>query len=146
MLMMIARAVCLLSVLGLVFFRSACEQEGTVDAVEPGGYLFRMHSAPGVEFVAMTTDSAVVADLEEQLALPADQRTKFIIGPIAPGDGGHNLDWSWHFVPGEWVLTEVAVELCDGSPGLVEADLNYWLHTVGQFCPWDAYVAESLGD
>jgi hypothetical protein len=32
------------------------------------------------------------------------------------------------------------MELCDGRPSMVEADLPYWLGTVKRFCPWGAKV------
>jgi hypothetical protein len=36
-------------------------------------------------------------------------------------------------------------ELCDGRPSFVEADLAYWLGTVGRFCPWASYVYAEKG-
>jgi hypothetical protein len=38
----------------------------------------------------------------------------------------------------------VSIELCDGRPAMVEADLNYWLTRVGSFCPWGARVVAEL--
>ncbi|MCH7522055.1 MAG: hypothetical protein IIB42_10210 [Candidatus Marinimicrobia bacterium] len=110
-----------------------------------GAYLFDMHNASGAEgqFVAITTDSAVVAKIEAQLALPVDKRLMHINGPIGRGDGGHNLEWDWHFSPHEWDLVEISIELCDGNPGLVQEDIDYWVDTVGRFCPWGAYVVRS---
>jgi hypothetical protein len=43
-------------------------------------------------------------------------------------------------------LTEVAIELCDGNAVLVSQDVDYWVDTVGQFCPWGARVAEEISD
>ncbi|VUD58488.1 hypothetical protein TDB9533_02435 [Thalassocella blandensis] len=96
------------------------------------------------EFVAATNDPTVIATLETQLSLPVDQRNLFISGPIAAGDASYNIPWSWHFVQNEWQLAEFAIELCDGIPSFVEADLDYWLDTVGSFCPWASYVKEAL--
>ena len=67
--------------------------------------------------------------------------------PVSPAvllraNGGFNLNWGWHFYRVN--LVEVAVEVCDGTPSMVQANLNYWLTTVRNFCPWAAYVdAES---
>ena len=36
------------------------------------------------------------------------------------------------------------VELCDGRPSFVEDDLDYWLDTVKQYCPWGVEVAARL--
>ena len=91
-------------------------------------------------FVAVTSDPIVLAKLEAELALPAAERFLHIHGPIARGDGGHNLAWSWHFVPGGWDLVEISAEVCDGTPRMVEADVNSWVDKVGTFCPWSSYV------
>jgi hypothetical protein len=91
-------------------------------------------------FVAVTSNPDVLAKLEAELALPADQRSLHIHGAIATGSGGHNLSWHWHFVPDEWDLVEISIELCDGTPQLVEEDVDYWVETIGAFCPWASYV------
>lgn len=60
----------------------------------------------------------------------------FPIGPLRPGDGGFNAPWSWHFDPEAVRFTEVAIELCDGTPSYVEAHLQDF----GTYCPWSARV------
>lgn len=95
-------------------------------------------------FAAKTSDPDVIADVEAQLNMPAEQRSRFINGPIEAGDGDHNFDWEWHFVPDQWELTDFSIELCDGNPKLVEDDLNYWLNTVERFCPWGSYVVREI--
>jgi hypothetical protein len=35
-------------------------------------------------------------------------------------------------------VADMAIELCDGRPSMVQSDLSYWIGTVGQFCPWGA--------
>jgi hypothetical protein len=39
-------------------------------------------------------------------------------------------------------MAEMTIELCDGTPSLVEADLDYWLDTVQRFCPWGAKLIQ----
>jgi hypothetical protein len=108
---------------------------------QPVRFRFAMRGSPPAEdVVAVTSVPAVIQQCREQLALPVDQRHQFIAGSIAAGNGGYNLGWSWHFVPDAWVLADFSIELCDGLPYMVEADLNYWLNTVGSYCPWTAYV------
>lgn len=85
-----------------------------------------------------TTSSALIAAARAQLALPLEQRRLFPAGAIAAGNGGFNLNWGWHFT--DISLVENAVEVCDGSPSMVQANLAYWLNTVRNFCPWSAYV------
>jgi hypothetical protein len=61
----------------------------------------------------------------------------FPIGPLRPGDGGFNAPWSWHFDPEAVRFTELAIELCDGTPSYVEAHLADF----PSYCPWSARVA-----
>ncbi len=98
------------------------------------------HFSPEENFVVVTSDTIVLAQVEQQLTLPEEQRFLFVAGPIDYGDGGFNSDWSWHHLPNEWVLAEMAIELCDGWPSFVEEDVWYWVTHVGSFCPWSAYV------
>jgi hypothetical protein len=106
-------------------------------------FLFKMHGDVTGEqdFKAVTSDEEVIAMVRDQLLLPENERNLFIIGPIDRGNDGHNLDWNWHFVPDQWTLTEFAIELCDGNAVLVSQDVDYWVDTVGQFCPWGSYAA-----
>ena len=106
-------------------------------------FAIRNHEA-SENFVAITSDSTVIGLLEEQLELPEADRNLHITGPLEFGDGGHNTGWAWHFVPNEWTLAEMSVELCDGWSSGVESDLSYWLDTVGTFCPWDSHVLREI--
>jgi hypothetical protein len=106
---------------------------------------FAFRNQPSSEnFITATSDSSVTLLVEHQLALPEKDRTMHISGPIASGNGGHNKNWSWHFTPDKWTLAEMSVELCDGISSHVEADLSYWLNTVGSFCPWNSYVLKEI--
>lgn len=100
------------------------------------------------DFVA-NTDDPVISDLASaELALPYAERTLFPVGPLNRGDGGHNFDaaeqptfeWNWHLLPGDWTLTDAAEPLCDGNAVLVEQAIDYWVDTVGYFCPAGARV------
>lgn len=85
-----------------------------------------------------TTSPEFIAKARAQLLLPVANRKTFPSGAIAAGNGGVNLNWGWHFT--DLSLVEAAIELCDGTPAMVQADLNYWLNTVKRFCPWSGYV------
>jgi hypothetical protein len=67
-----------------------------------------------------------------------------VLGSIVEGDGGYNEPWSWHMVPSTVDTADASIELCDGRPSFIEDDLDYWLDTVGQFCPWGATVVERI--
>jgi len=54
------------------------------------------------------------------------------------GEGGHNEPWSWHIDPERVAMAEITIELCDAAPGYIEDNLDTWLETVGQYCPWSA--------
>ena len=91
-------------------------------------------------FIASTSNQIIIDSVLANLARPLNQRN-FINGPIDYGNGGHNHNanhwFLWHFIPNQWSLVELAIEVCDGCPYTdVDADTAYWVGTVGQFCPW----------
>lgn len=91
-------------------------------------------------FVASASNADLINAVLAEIDRPFDER-KFIIGDIAAGDGGFNFNadfrFNWHFVPDQWLLAEVAVEVCDGCPFTnVHQESNIWLNNVGFFCPW----------
>ena len=103
------------------------------------------HDPTGAEdFLARTSDPVVIDSCRSQLARPVEDRLDHIHGPIARARPGENLSWSWRFVPDEWDLAAFSIELCDGNPSAVEANIDYWVDTVRVFCPWNSYVAEEL--
>ena len=136
-----------LVLLGLLMAASAvgcANPDPDPDPAVADGYLFGFTGNPDFDFVAVTSDSLVVALLEVQLALPEDERRMHINGPIGRGDGEHNLEWDWHFLPGQWALVEISIELCDGTPDFVNDNIAYFIDTVGRFCPWGAHVLKKL--
>lgn len=92
-------------------------------------------------FVVHVETAAQIAELEARLA---SGEPGVVNGEIRAGDGGFNAPWSWHMVPSSVHTAEVAIEVCDGWPGFVEEELEYWLGTVKRFCPWGAKVVERL--
>lgn len=91
-------------------------------------------------FIASTSDQVLIDTVLANMARPLNQR-KFISGNIDYGHGGHNHNAShwflWHFVPTQWDLVEVAIEVCDGCPYTdVNADTAYWIGNIGHYCPW----------
>jgi hypothetical protein len=61
-------------------------------------------------------------------------------GKLIKGSIWYNEPWSWHIDSEDIQMAEVTMELCDGTPSQVEANLNYWVDTVGRFCPWNAKI------
>lgn len=89
-------------------------------------------------FVVRTSDQATIARARAELAKPLEERTLHLHGRLLRGDGGYNEGWSWRVE--EWSLVEMSMELCDGWPSDVEQKLDYWVDSVGSFCPWASRV------
>lgn len=114
---------------------------------EPHYYEFT-HQDDSVDysFIAQTSDPQVIEKVEEELAKPFNERSLHINGDIARGNEGYNHQWSWHFISDQWELVEISTEVCDGRPGMVEEDLDYWIDQVGYFCPWSARVFREVSN
>lgn len=54
------------------------------------------------------------------------------------GAGAHNAPWSWHLDPVDIEMADATIELCDGSPSYVEANLTEYVEVVRRYCPWGA--------
>ena len=95
----------------------------------------------GERFRVRTTNPATASAL--------DQRRRsgtlgVVLGRLVRGDGGFNGPWNWHLDPGSIEVPDAAIELCDGRPSMVQADLDYWVDTVQSYCPWEARVYDAL--
>ena len=87
----------------------------------------------GERFVLWITDAEAIRLAHENLE---GHNRMHPSGELARGDGGFNHPWSWHLKPETVRMVEVSIELCDGRPSFVERDVEYWLGTVGRYCPW----------
>ena len=108
-------------------------------------FVFTLPTLDGavVSFVATTTDPDVLAAAREELNRPEGDRRLYILGPLAESGGGHNSGWNWHFVPGEWELTDTSMDLCDADPQFIEDALQDWIEKISRYCPKGArLVAE----
>ena len=92
-------------------------------------------------FVVLLNDPAVIADARSRIA--TNHGIGIVNGTLRSGDGGFNQPWSWHLDPESITIADLTIELCDGRPSMVEDDLDYWIGTVGQFCPWGGRLSES---
>lgn len=125
---------------------SGCDG-GETPPDDSGGVVFQFKllgdDTGAFDFRTKATDPTLISAARAQLQRPVSERNH-INGPIARTNGGHNLNWNWHFKPDEWFFAEFSIELCDGTPDMVDADLDYWVDTVQQFCPWASYVASEV--
>jgi hypothetical protein len=99
-------------------------------------------------FIAATNDQTVIDSVLTDLSRPYDER-RFISGSIDHGNGGYNHNaghwFLWHFIPGQWELADMSIEVCDGCPySDVDADTAYWIGNLGTFCPWSGKPAREL--
>jgi len=110
---------------------------------EPSDALFEILSSAtsGETFRIQVNDPSQIAALE---SLIGQGNRKIVSGALRRGHGGFNTPWSWHMAPDSIEVVDVTIELCDGRPSDVESDLDYWVDTVGRFCPWGTEVVARL--
>ncbi|HSB62477.1 MAG TPA: hypothetical protein VLI67_12205 [Vicinamibacteria bacterium] len=107
---------------------------GACSSTEPSGLHTDFVVAVGQErFVVRSTDPETIrlATLNFQ-----GRNQVFPLGPLRRGDGGFNGPWSWHLDPAETRFVEAAIEVCDGAPSYVEANLDAF----PTYCPWGGRV------
>jgi hypothetical protein len=94
----------------------------------------------GETFKVFVTNKDTMADI---FALQCGMSQATIpSGHIIEGEVSYNEPWSWHIDSEDIHMAEVTMELCDGTPSQVEANLDYWLETVQRFCPWSAKIVK----
>lgn len=114
---------------------AACTADGSF-GLDPETPVFELEVSDERFRVAVTDPQEVV---RFQARLQSGQEG-VVSGTLLPGPGGVNGGWSWHLDPTTVHVADLAIEVCDGRPSMVEDDLTYWLQTVGRFCPWGAVV------
>ena len=110
---------------------------GCSESTEPvEGHTFVIEVS-GERFRIRATNADAVAALERR---QREGIVGVVAGNLVAGDGGFNDGWSWHLEPQSVHAPDLAIEVCDGRPSMVENDLAYWLDTVEAFCPWGSTV------
>lgn len=141
----------LVLILSVAFLISACENDTpTPDCnieIDGQARIFEfLHTSSGATFLAWTTDSTVIQQVEAQLSLQQSERSQHINGKILrlPQNCNLNQQWSWYFAPNEWALADISIEVCDGNPQFVEENLDEFVDNVGRFCPWSSVVLREI--
>ena len=105
-------------------------------AARAGG-AFVSFSIVGESLNVWVTNGAFIERAKELLATGGRQVPVF--NTLVDG-ADCDPQWSWHPDPQDVEFADAAIELCDGRPSYVEANKDYWINTVGTFCPWSAIV------
>jgi hypothetical protein len=100
--------------------------------------------AVGSEQYRVRIDNALLATKARRMMFGAE-RQQIVTGAVARGDGGFNPGYSWHITPGTVSFADQTIELCDGRPSDVEANVDYWVDTVKQYCPWGGRFVSEVG-
>ena len=110
----------------------------------PGLATVSVSSGVGTEtFVVRVTDPEL---LDQMWAIAYEMAPpKIVGGRIRTGNDGYNRNtladgtpWSWHLDDESLYLADWTIEVCDGIPSAVEADILGF--GGGLFCPWTSYV------
>jgi len=119
---------------------AACDSDPAGEDLQGG--ILATFKVEGEEFNVWITNVQTV----QQILDLRDGKSQANIpnGPLlaGPGEGTHNEPWNWHLDPDATAMAENTIEVCDGLPSFVEANLNEWINNVGQYCPWSAALVK----
>jgi hypothetical protein len=114
---------------------SSCDSP--VDPDDELGAVFRVSACESQAFNVRITDPNVISRAQ---SLIGTSEQPILSGALRRGNGGFNSPWSWHLDPASIEFADFTIEVCDGCPSMVEGDLDYWVDTVGRFCPWTSRI------
>ena len=111
----------------------------TLEPTLSGGILVTF-DVEGEEYKIFVKNEETITDI---LALEEGKsQAKIPSGKIIGEPRSYNSPWSWHIDPYDIHMAEFTIEACSGLPSHVEDNLNYWINTLGRFCPWSAELIE----
>jgi hypothetical protein len=129
----------IISIILLISLFSLSSSCSTPEATLSGGILVTF-DVLGEEYRIFVKNEETIADI---LALEkGESQAKIPNGKLVGESISYNNPWSWHIDPYDIEMAEFTIEVCDGLPSDVENDLNYWVNTLGRFCPWSAVLVE----
>jgi hypothetical protein len=120
-------------------FGAGCDEAPTEPS--PNDAVFRVQACQNQQFNVRITNPGVIQEAE-QLIGAADQR--ILTGELRAGSGLFNRPYSWHMDPATVDFADLTIEVCDGCPNDVQQNLDYWLNTVGRFCPWTSRIVSRI--
>lgn len=124
----------------LILFAAGCDESPTSPSQDLRGGALMRFSVVGQPFAVWTTNPRTIEQAFELSR--SGGRGRFPAGPIlrGSGQGAHNAPYSWHLDPADTELAEFAIEVCDGTPSFVEANVDYFVNDVKTYCPWSAVL------
>lgn len=130
----------------LLFFLlllGGCRDTRELTAPEPH-VVFEVEVAGQETFRIALLDPARIAAAEQMLD---SGREGIVYGELARGDGGFNAPYSWHLQPETVTFPDLTAEACSGRPRSdVEADPDYWIDSLGTYCPWGSRIIARVPD
>jgi hypothetical protein len=129
--------------IGCALLAMACaDPSATPFSVEGLLYEVAVEAQTGEEkFRIRLKDAERIAAANQMLA-SGERRT--LMGELAAGNGGFNQPYRWHLQPESVHFPDLSMELCDGTPSMVEQNLTYWINTVRVYCPWGVRIVRRL--
>jgi len=103
-------------------------------------------------YILPLSDPAAIAHARDLVSLGPEAGSTIALANVVAGGDEINRDvlangeplWSWH-ITSFIGFGDFAIELCDGTPGMVEADPTAFLaNTNGVICFWSYAVTEEL--
>lgn len=125
-----------MTLVALIWFVGGISFSATPAGAQSGAVIVKFETADGSTFRTLLESATDIARAED--ALEGDGNAGIPNGELVAGNGGINAPHEWHLINVE--LVDMTIELCDGTATMVDEDLDYWLETVGRFCPWTATV------
>ncbi|UCG54121.1 MAG: hypothetical protein JSV32_05845 [Dehalococcoidia bacterium] len=131
-----SRFIIILAIVILIPF--GCTNQ-TSEPTLSGGILVTF-DVEGEEYKILVKNEDTITDI---LALQkGESQAKIPSGKVLGEAVSYNAPWSWHIDPYDIHMAEFTIEVCSGLPSHVEEDLDYWVNTLGRFCPWSAEIVE----
>ena len=124
----------------LIGCAAGCDETPTAPSRDLLGGVLLSFQVVGEPFKVWITNPRTI---EQAFALSqSGGRGRIPVGRIhrGSGRGAHNAPYGWHLDPDEIELAEAAIEVCDGTPSFIEANVDYFVNDVRAYCPWSAIL------
>ena len=125
------------AVLGLALLGAGCKFSVNPSPDFAGGVVATFETA-GEQFKVFVKNTAAIERLvaiRNGAALGQIPNGRILRGS---GAAGHHAPRAWHLAPNDIQIVDTAIEVCDGRPSYVSANIGEYVDVVGRYCPWGA--------